>query len=242
MRVVVVSPHLDDAVISAFTAVRGATVVNVFDAAPPAGTLGLWDRLCGATDSAEQVTRRLAEDYAVLRTLDAERVSLSLLEAQYRDGWTPSVSDIADLLEPHVDGGAHVVAPLAGGPKPHPDHRLVRDAALALLEEGMIRKLDLYADVPYCVKQGGWPVSWGGDHPDPAWLGRALRDARYIGAWWTTKRVLLAQPTAQAKLEAMRGYATQYTALDRKLRVKGLLSNPAIYSYETYWNAEPPVR
>ena len=85
---VVLSPHLDDAVLSAWSVLRRpgeVTVVNLCTAIPPPGTLGAYDRVKGATDSAEFMRERLAEDAAALALAGREPLGLGLLEGQYRD-------------------------------------------------------------------------------------------------------------------------------------------------------------
>jgi hypothetical protein len=86
--VVVLSPHLDDAVLSAWSVLRRAgpvVVVNACDAVPPAGILGPYDRAKGAADSAEFARLRLAEDREALALAGREPVGLGFLDAQYRD-------------------------------------------------------------------------------------------------------------------------------------------------------------
>src|SRR6266567_3656892 len=64
MSVVAVSPHLDDAALSASAALGrgGATVVTIFTALPPQDRpVTWWDRLTGATSSLERQRERLAE-------------------------------------------------------------------------------------------------------------------------------------------------------------------------------------
>src|SRR5215510_3926275 len=68
----VVSPHLDDAVLSASHRIRpgAATVVTVF-AGTPAASIGLtgWDAFTGATDSAARMLERYGEDDEAMRRL-----------------------------------------------------------------------------------------------------------------------------------------------------------------------------
>ena len=55
---IILSPHFDDAILSCWHLLASAgevLVVNVFAGEPPAGTLGWWDELAGATDSAAAV-------------------------------------------------------------------------------------------------------------------------------------------------------------------------------------------
>src|SRR4051812_22456275 len=87
--VAILSPHLDDAVLSAWSVLRApgdVVVVNACDAIPPAGTLGPHDRVKAAQDSAAFMELRRAEDRAALALAGREAIGLGLLEAQYRDG------------------------------------------------------------------------------------------------------------------------------------------------------------
>src|SRR5690348_10525288 len=128
--VVVLSPHLDDAVWSTFSVLSGAgdvVVANVF-AGIPEGPPGWWDVKCGITDSAAHVRARRAEDASVLATLGRTPADLDLLDDQYRDGPVGPAEIVAEL-ERQVPAVSHVYAPAGIG---HPDHALVRDAGLYL--------------------------------------------------------------------------------------------------------------
>lgn len=89
----VVSPHLDDGVLSCgalLTALRDThqvTVATVFtEAAPPPYSLSArrYLRQCGADDAGELYRRRREEDRAVLAGIGAEAVHLGLTEALFR--------------------------------------------------------------------------------------------------------------------------------------------------------------
>ena len=84
---VILSPHFDDAVLSCWHLLASAgevLVVNVFAGEPPAGTLGWWDRLAGATDSAAAVRARIEEDRQALALAGRTAVNLPFLDSQYR--------------------------------------------------------------------------------------------------------------------------------------------------------------
>src|SRR5207245_2035345 len=88
-NVVAVSPHLDDAALSASVALSagGATVATVFTAVPAADwPVSWWDRLTGATSSVQRQRDRLAEDAAARKLLSAKAIHRDAAEAQYRDG------------------------------------------------------------------------------------------------------------------------------------------------------------
>ena len=156
-RLVVISPHLDDAVLSAWSALRhhsDVAVVTCFAGEPPAGTpASVWDRRGGARCAVEQVRLRRAEDQAVMNSLGATAVHLEHLDAPYRDpGDDMVVERLTDSLRPHLGRDALVLAPLALGG--HPDHVAAREAALAAAPRG---RLLLYADLPY-ASRWGWPA------------------------------------------------------------------------------------
>src|SRR5205807_10094736 len=84
-RTVVVSTHLDDAVLSCWSVLDApgdVVVVTVFTGGPPPGTLTEWDRDSGAADSAERMIQRVEEDRAALRVAGREPVHVGLLEGQ----------------------------------------------------------------------------------------------------------------------------------------------------------------
>ena len=86
---VILSPHFDDAVLSCWHVLASAgevLVVNVFAGEPPAGALGWWDRLAGASDSATAVRTRIEEDRQALALAGRTAVNLPFLDSQYRHG------------------------------------------------------------------------------------------------------------------------------------------------------------
>ncbi|HEX9505794.1 MAG TPA: PIG-L family deacetylase, partial [Acidimicrobiia bacterium] len=90
-RVLVVSPHFDDAVLSCahvVAAAREAVVVTVFGGRPtryPA-VPSAWDQRCGFRVGDDVVARRRAENAAALEALAARDEPGTLVDAQYRDG------------------------------------------------------------------------------------------------------------------------------------------------------------
>lgn len=230
----VLSPHLDDAVIncwSVLTADRDKLVVNVFAGVPPAGVVTRWDRECGAADSAEQVRARVAEDREVLGRLGVRGAYLDLLEAQY-DRRRPSLAMLDAAVGASVSAASTVYAPAALG-LAHRDHLLVREYARRLAAHGM--PVMLYADFPYAMPRGTWP-SWvdtdSGRRRAPALWRPALRAMSEGGAASIAR---LPPSSATAKLEAMRGYRTQFPGLDRD----GWLSDPAVHGVELFWRLRP---
>jgi GlcNAc-PI de-N-acetylase len=243
MATVILSPHLDDAVLSCWhllTQPGDVTVINIFAGAPSRNTTAWWDQYTGATDSAERVRERIAEDRRSLALAGRTPVNLDFLDDQYRETeqlLAPVTAEIARLLVP----GAHIYAP--GAFASHPDHVLVRAAALELRTEGS--PVTLYADLPHATVHG-WPT----------WVRRtdshAAKDLA-AGFWDRSLAATGISPQAMTplvhgleagayarKLAAMRAYGTQVQALAEV--VGRPLSDPETFGYEVVWTLPSVAR
>jgi LmbE family N-acetylglucosaminyl deacetylase len=168
-----VSPHLDDAVFSCGALVERTEpidVVTVFAGAPDPPRQGWWDHECGFASSAESMPARYAEDEAAFAGTPHPRSYLSLLELQYAEDRSGEEKDviaaaIRDWVSEHTAGT--VVLPAGAGcstkltarwlrrlrrescsPPQHPDHLLVRDVGLQALRDSDAAPV-LYEEVPY---------------------------------------------------------------------------------------------
>lgn len=128
----VVSPHLDDAVFACadlIAAHPGTRVLTVFTGGPPREdpALRAWDADCGFTAADDVMRLRRAEDRAALAVLGAEPLWLPFRDDQY--GRDADAGEIADALIDAVDAVAPsiVVIPLGLF---HRDHALTHEAAL----------------------------------------------------------------------------------------------------------------
>jgi LmbE family N-acetylglucosaminyl deacetylase len=212
-RRIVVSPHLDDAVLSCWHLLENAntTVVTVFTALPEPGTSGWWDKLTGADDSRARVRERLAEDQRAMSLTGASSVHLDLLDEQYRrNGAAPPV---AEALAEHVEGADAVYAPL--GVWLSEDHELVRDATLGLRAD-----VRFYADHPHAAIWGlpSWVTGDGGPpglDVDAAWRQR-MTEAGLNPEALTPAVHPLDDAALERKLAAVNAYATQLAALERE--------------------------
>ena len=228
----VLSPHLDDAVISCWhvlTSVPHLRVVNVFAGIPPPGFVTRWDRACGAEESAAHVRSRIDEDREILAAIGHEPEYFPFTDAQYTRR-RPDQAALDAVLAERLGSARAIFAP-AGLGFAHGDHLLVRAYARTLARHGM--RVTLYADLPYAVRRGDWPrwIRDGGGAADGLrdWFwAPALRAVAPIRA---VKIVALPAQAARAKLAAMRGYATQFPGLDHD----GRLSDPSIHGFEVYW-------
>jgi LmbE family N-acetylglucosaminyl deacetylase len=134
-RVVVVSPHLDDAVLGCgnFLAARpGATVVTVFAGNPPAypDPMRKWDVQGGFAPGDDVMEVRRAEDRAALAVLDATPVHLDNVEYTYNPGDRPtSPEQLVESLAPALATlrPTLVLAPFGLA---NPDHDVTHRACL----------------------------------------------------------------------------------------------------------------
>jgi LmbE family N-acetylglucosaminyl deacetylase len=205
--------------------------VNVFTGLPPSSAgVPWWDRLTGATNAGQRMRDRREEDRQALKLTGREATALDLLDDQYRRSALP-VSAVTGRLEAALPRGTvlHAPAAMLG----HPDHLLVRDAALALARAGW--RLVIYADLPHAILRG-WPGWVTGEADDGA-----------TGANW--RRVLAAAgldvdclvpcvrrldgSTRERKLRALAAYRTQRPALDRVAFAP--LDDPRTLGWEVGW-------
>ncbi len=233
----VVSPHLDDAVLSCFALMRAAravTVITVFAGLPPAGTEpALYDRLTGSTDPRRRMTARRREDRAALATLGAKPVHLDLVDNPYRRT-PPPTDDVVAAIVAAVPRRTTVLA-VPGGFGTHPDHRLVAEAA-PLAAKHLDLDLIAYADYPYAATYG-WP-SWVTGRPadpllDPqsTW-DAALRRIRHHGL---VDDVVVALPPAlrRDKIATFAHYATQVAVSE--MGPSKMVSSPARIGFEMFF-------
>lgn len=237
---VILSPHLDDAILSCWHLLAepgDVRVINVFDGAPPAGTPPpWWDSVTGATDARERLLERRREDRKALAGIGRSADGLGLLDAQYR-GREPAPSSLAQLLRPRLEPGDTVFAPAAIGG--HGDHELVRAAGIELARAGL--RLVLYADLPHAIRTG-WP-GWVSGEPDPhsvarEWTADLERAGLVVDRLVPRVRPLDAEARAR-KLQSLECYGTQRAALDSLSFVP--LVDPRALAYEVTWDVPRPA-
>ncbi len=238
MTTAILSPHLDDAVLSCWHLLAqpgDVIVVNVFAGVPASnGALAWWDRLTGASDSGQRARERAEEDREALALAERVPVNLAFLDEQYRDVEQP-LAPVAAQIARRLPPGVHVYAPAAFGG--HADHALVRAAGLELRRRGFV--VSLYADLPHATAHG-WPawVTGAGtaaslDLPAAIW-DRTLAETRLPPATMARKVHELDPRCHARKLEAVRVYITQLEGL-AELSGRPLTDRETL-GYEVEWN------
>lgn len=208
MKVVVVSPHYDDAVLSCWSVVAGGDevdVVTVYTALPTSGLVTAWDEDSGV-DSATRVGQRAAENRSALALARRRPIDLGCLEVQYGGG------DIdVELLAAQLRHADVVFAPAGTGVDNLSfEHVAVRDVCLAIRPD-----CRLYADQPYSLFRADTqllPV------PPVARLRRRV--------------VRLTAGQRQRKADAIGRYAGEIQKLER---LYGSVTDPDRLQHEVFW-------
>lgn len=257
-RVVILSPHLDDAALSCgglLHALQGRVstlVVSICCGNPPRVATG-----DGAGRS--QMRRghvnprfRRREDIAAMHSVNADFVHLSFPDGVYRrspltgkliyrsarEHWTsPRVDDMAHVEELYLVlrricldlGRILLLSPMGIGH--HVDHQIAAQVAVRLALAGA--SLLFYEDFPYVVD----PRVGRGDEDGPE---QALARLHLEAAECLTLPI-----DVEAKMTLLRHYATQVKALfgdDDGMRVRIANRTFAALPSEMYWRAFPPER
>lgn len=201
--ILVVSPHLDDAVLSAghfLDSWPGATVLTVFAGRPNPAQITSFDAHSGFVDSDHAMGARVDEDDRALAVLKSRPVRGVWLDSQYHrdrdpDGERASIREGISNLARQI-GAERVIGPLG---VLHPDHVLVAEAVA-----GCARDLDIetwtYEDLPNRVMF-------------PEEVGPALDRWRALG--FAPALDFIGAGDAAHKEQAIDCYASQSWALDR---------------------------
>ena len=234
----VFSPHLDDAVLSAWSVLSGpgpVDVVNVFDGIPTPGFVTDYDRLVGASDSAALAEERVREDREALACAGRVPRGLGFLDLQYRDS-PPDSEGLADAISAELADSSGLVVPAGIGG--HPDHLIVRDLCFEL--SGPELPITIYAELPYAIRKG-WPHWVTGAERDP-YLDLDSDWERDLRALPVPRQALVASAISftaeesEAKLAALRTYRTQFPSLNSGAIDR--LVNPAVRSHEVFWRLD----
>ena len=142
-KILLLSPHFDDAILSAGQLIAGrpdAEVVTVFGGFPSERQVTDYDVKCGFSDSGVAVVNRRVEDNNATALLSATSTHWELPDGQY--GQEVSVDEIKELIIEQLgkEDYDYVLGPLGLG---HPDHIKVSDALVSAWVDS-----DVFGDIP----------------------------------------------------------------------------------------------
>lgn len=228
-RIVVVSPHFDDAVQGAGLLLArhpGATVVTVFAGAPDSypSPVSEWDALGGFVEGDDVVALRREEDAAALKVLGASPHWLDFADHQYVDPANRAdAGAVADVLRNALVElqPTAVFVPFGLG---NPDHDVTHHAARLLFDE-------FDAIAWYCYEDAGYKHIPG----LLAWRITGL----FMTGWWPTPSLVAIADDLPRKNEALAAYGSQLPPLRRDhLLDERLAANLG----EQHWRiARPPA-
>jgi LmbE family N-acetylglucosaminyl deacetylase len=228
-RLVVVSPHLDDAVLSlgatlAHAAEFGAQVeiLTVFACAPHSNApTDEWDRKSGFTTEGEAAQQRRREDATACAILGvAPRWFEFGADPYERHG---SMEEVVSAVAAATAGADTVLVP--GFPLVHADHAALTNG---LLSRGLsCRSVGLYAEQPYSFDRNATP---NGAVPE-------MPAARIRSGTLTWQRACAGSRHRQLKLQAVKQYISQLPQLGLSklghLRLRRMLWHEARLGGET---------
>jgi LmbE family N-acetylglucosaminyl deacetylase len=208
-RIVVISPHLDDAVLSIGATIRGATargsevtVLTVLGCDPGSDApSGWWDRRAGYRTEGEAARGRREEDRRACDLVGAAPMWLPFGDSTYeRHG--PD-DDIHSAVAERTAGAELVLVP--GFPLSHPDHAFV---TRLVLERGLSSPMALYVEQPYTTNESPrepWKWLWRPGMAQP------IEHTLPGPPRWRTVRTSVRR--RREKLQACKAYRTQIPLL-----------------------------
>lgn len=229
-RIVVVSPHFDDAVQGAghlLATYPGSVVVTVFAGRPPAypDPPSEWDALGGFHAGDDVVALRRDEDAAALELLDASHRWLEFADHQYLDpddrptgeAVAPSLGEALEELGPTA-----VFLPMGLG---NPDHVVTHDAGLLVRGAGLAGADPVW----FCYEDHGYKHIPG----LLAWRVATL----FKAGVWPTPAIVPVVPDPARKQAAVEAYRSQVPPLERDHALRERL---AANVPEQFWRLDPP--
>jgi LmbE family N-acetylglucosaminyl deacetylase len=214
-HLVVVSPHLDDAVLSLGATLAHAVecgskveVLTVFACAPDSNApTDDWDRKSGFATEGQAAQQRRCEDENACAILGVTPRWFEFGAQSYeRHG---SMQEVISAVAAATAGADTVLVP--GFPLAHADHAAITNGLLA---HGVsCRRVGLYAEQPYSFDRRAAPA---GPVPD-------MPAARVRGGTLTWQRACATRKHRELKLRAVKQYVSQLRQLGLRQRGLGYL-------------------
>lgn len=218
----VISPHLDDAVLSCAQLIRtrpGTTIMTILAGFPPGVHTGWSARTTGLPVAKDANLKRRSEDQSAARALGARTAWVDIPAQEYGPAFpTDRLLRISQSIVAAVTTGEFpsVFIPLG---VTHPDHIIVSDAALRAVLDSKSESY-VYMDMPY-----------GQASPR-----RVRRRLRRIGREFEIEPLAPFAVDPETKAEAVNAYSSQVEELRRGFgrHFSRVFSDP-----ERYWRIRP---
>jgi LmbE family N-acetylglucosaminyl deacetylase len=229
-RIVVVSPHFDDAVLGAahvLSTYPGSTVITVLAGQPSAypDVPSRWDADGGFGPGDDVVATRREEDRAAMAALGAAPVWLEFADHQYlAKADRPVPAQVAPALGRAIDGAGATAVLLPMGIA-NPDHVLTHDAGLLARETRTGKGQPVW----FCYEDHGYKHIPG----LLAWRVATL----FKSGTWPTPAIVPIEPDMARKRAAIECYRSQIAPLERE---HALTERLAANVPEQYWRLDPP--
>jgi LmbE family N-acetylglucosaminyl deacetylase len=226
-KIVVVSPHFDDAALGAahlLSRYPGSTVITVLGGRPPAypDPPTEWDADGGFRAGDDVVAVRREEDEAAMAVLGATPVWLDFADHQYLPKEArPRPEAVAPVLGEAIDAAEATAVFLPMG-LANPDHRLTHDAGRLVLAERPGLSWFCYEDHGYKHLPGmlAWRVA-----------------KLFRSGLWPTPAIVPIDPDMTRKRKAIWCYVSQIPPLERE---HALTARLEAYVPEQFWRLAPP--
>ena len=231
-KLVILSPHLDDAVLSAWHHIEqpGSHVITLFAGVPETKKTFWWDRLSGLADGRSAMLARRQENAAALKPAAVHVTNLDYLDRQY-DPPKRNIAQMADDIEAISQNAKYfLVNAGVGSLFIHPDHVTSRQVGLELYRRG--RQVSFYLDLPYSAvlrRLSDWPERLPISKIEQA-LGAGIRLERHT----------LSPAEALRKQTAINAYRSQRRSL--KLTSLGAMSSRILYAPEVTVRLAAPTK
>jgi LmbE family N-acetylglucosaminyl deacetylase len=230
-RIVVVSPHFDDAVLGAahlLATYPGSTVITVLGGRPPAYPPEPtdWDACGGFVAGDDVVAGRREEDRAAMECVGATPVWLEFADHQYLlEDQRPTATDVAPALGAAIAEADPTAVFLPMG-LANPDHVVTHDAGLLVRAA---RDESSGGPAWFCYEDHGYKHIPG----ILAWRVTKL----FKSGLWPTPSVVPIEPDMEIKRAAIALYKSQVAPLERDhVLTERLDANVP----EQYWRLAPP--
>ena len=210
----ILSPHFDDAVLSAGGLMakndHPSVVATFFTATPEVATTTSWDQISGFKNSTEAMISRIKENAAALKILGTESKNLDYFDNQYGRGESDEQAeadiarDIQTLLASYHGKTINVYGPAIFTPTiTHPDHGLLHKAFLDVASQypGTNVHFYMYEDFPYT------------EHFNKESVVSLKKNLELdSGSYLDQENVLLTSAQVNKKIEALTKYTSQTKA------------------------------